>query len=286
MKHRNQPYRYLLLVRWAIIASILVTMISFNIIMAESNINTKDEKGRTFLMVALQDKADMTEIISLLDQGADIHARNTYEATPLFFAVFHSKQAIIELLKRGADINARDDENTTPLMYVTTFARTANAELIHTLLDAGADIHAQDKLGKTALFFAASRSKETVQILLDAGANPNIQDIDGKTPLMEAVNAYHQKLSYEENLQLKKEITHLLINYRADITLKDKEYRNIADNARVKYYRTVSDWVDEGSELTDEEEARANAEIEILRLFAEYIKQLYEKHTGTVLPPL
>ncbi len=238
---------------YAIAIIMLMVIVSIAISNAETIDEPRDEKERTPLMVALRSKADMVEIISLLDRGADINARNINGFTPLMYAAFHHHETVAELLKRGADI------------------------------------HAKDVWGRTALFFAASSSKTALQILLDAGADPNSQDVDGKTALMEVLNIYHKDLPYEEILQLRKEHIQLLIDYGADISLKDKEGHNISDNAIFKYYNNADNLGgtndEEDSYQTDEEIAEIKADIEKHRLFTEYIKQLYEKHTGTVLPP-
>jgi len=49
----------------------------------------------------------------LLDQGADVNAREQFGQTPLTEAAFHGNIAVIkELLLRGADVNAIADEGT------------------------------------------------------------------------------------------------------------------------------------------------------------------------------
>ena len=55
----------------------------------------------------------------LVDNGADVNARDKYEHTPLHYA---SKKASADVIKvlvdAGADISARDDEEKTPLHKV------------------------------------------------------------------------------------------------------------------------------------------------------------------------
>ncbi len=238
-------------IRYAI--AMMMIIVSIAISNAETIDEPRDEKERTPLMIALRDKADMAEVISLLDQGADINAKN---------------------------ING-----FTPLMYASNFA---NAETVQFILDNGADIHAKDVWGRTALFFATSSSKTALQILLDAGADPNIQDVDGKTALMEVLNIYDKDLPYEEIVQLRKERVQLLIDYGADITLKDKDGLNIVDHARFKYYHAAGQQNvanEEGyDDWTDEEKTEIEEYLDILLLSLLDIEQLYEKHTGTPPP--
>ena len=54
--------------------------------------------------------------MDLVDRGADIHARDVYERTPLHKAcIYGSMEVAMALVDRGADIHARDVEQWTPL---------------------------------------------------------------------------------------------------------------------------------------------------------------------------
>merc|ERR1712023_385047 len=82
-------------------------------------------------------------IMALLDKGADIHARDEYQNTPLHRACMNGNiEVIMALLDRGADIHARKKDQNTPL-HVACYH--GNIEVIMALLDRGADILAIDK---------------------------------------------------------------------------------------------------------------------------------------------
>ena len=121
--------------------------------------------------------------ISLLNQGADIHAKDKDGWTPLHSAAKENASATAEvLLNQGADIHAKDKFGWTPLHLAATKENaSATAEV---LLNQGADIHAKDKFGWTPLHSAASNnSYETAKLLLNKGANVNAKDNNGWTPL-------------------------------------------------------------------------------------------------------
>ena len=97
----------------------------------------------------------------------------------------------IALLNQGADIHAKDKFGWTPL-HLAAAKENASAT-VEVLLSQGADIHAKDKFGWTPLHSAASNNTyETAEILLNKGANVNATDNHGWTPLYWAArkNAY------------------------------------------------------------------------------------------------
>ncbi len=97
----------------------------------------------------------------------------------------------ISLLNQGADIHAKDKFGWTPL-HLAAAKENASAT-VEVLLNQGADIHAKDKFGWTPLHSAASNNTyETAEILLNKGANVNAKDNHGWTPLYWAArkNAY------------------------------------------------------------------------------------------------
>lgn len=110
----------------------------------------------------------------LVEQGADIHARDQYERTPL-----HAQAAAVSgnaglLLELGADPNARDYQQETPLHAAAGSYRT---KAVRELVARGADVQAESKRGNTPLAKALinSRNRDIVSlaeiagILLDAG---------------------------------------------------------------------------------------------------------------------
>lgn len=103
------------------------------------------------------------EIVKLLvENGADVNAKNKKELTPLMEAVKVKNPAYaIYLVEKGANINDQESsEGKTPLIFAAMFDRV---ELIKFLLEKGADKTLRTKDGQTALDFATS---EEARILL------------------------------------------------------------------------------------------------------------------------
>lgn len=84
----------------------------------------------------------------LIDQGADLEAKDTYGRTPLHNRAASGRGQIGALLARGGDVHARDNEGDTPLHKA---ARFANAEGVRQLLERGADKTAVNAYGRTPL---------------------------------------------------------------------------------------------------------------------------------------
>ena len=93
------------------------------------------------------------------------------------------------LLDEGADIEAKDGFGRTPLFYAS------KRKVLSLLLSRGANANVRDNTGKTALHRLLSASswgfldKTSVRALVLAGANVNATDQSGKTPLWMFINA-------------------------------------------------------------------------------------------------
>lgn len=100
-------------------------------------------------LIAAVESGEKTEVIKLLDRGADVNARYGNGETPLFWAAVFGKPRIMELLiERGADVNARDKYGRTPLMLA---AWNDQIEAVKILTKNGADVNARDGQGRTVL---------------------------------------------------------------------------------------------------------------------------------------
>jgi uncharacterized protein len=122
-----------------------------------------------------------TEVVKLLlEDGADINARDSEGNTAISGAAYYMHADIVDLLlTRGADINVKDMDGNTLLMNA---AGNGRLEVVKFLLSKGADVNVQDDNGTTALMFAAGfRHREIMQVLLDHGVNPMLKDKKGRT---------------------------------------------------------------------------------------------------------
>ncbi len=120
---------------------------------------------------------DHREIAALLIRaGTDVDAATDLGVTPLWAACENGSPALVEiLLAAGADPNVALPFGETPLM---TAARTGNADVVGQLLAAGADVDAATGAGaygaQTALMWAvAQRHAAVVEVLLAHGADVN-----------------------------------------------------------------------------------------------------------------
>ena len=127
----------------------------------------------------------------LLDHGANPNLADPDGFTPLHFAVTneHGEEIVPVLLKAGADVHARNSENMTPLMILKfvfiEFKEYARGQrLLEMLIRAGADINAQDSHGFALLHDAAGNDNAALaRAALALGARRDIPNADGDTPL-------------------------------------------------------------------------------------------------------
>ena len=128
---------------------------------------------------------DIKKAQSLLEQGADVNARDTdhYE-TSLILATRFVEVAMVQiLLDAKADVDARDDWGRTALFYASV-----KSEVFGRLIKAGADIHARDEQGDTILSRKVSESPSLNEIeeLLQLGIDPRVRNADEQTALDKA----------------------------------------------------------------------------------------------------
>ena len=132
--------------------------------------------------------ANPVTVSNCLDAGANIHARNEDEETPLHIAAQSNPNpaVIAVLVDAGADVHARDNIGATPLHNVAKYSDSPS--VVTVLVDAGSDVHARDNAEYTPLHDAAQSNPNPAVItaLLAAGANPLALDYSGDTPLQKA----------------------------------------------------------------------------------------------------
>jgi ankyrin repeat protein len=76
----------------------------------------RPDNNKTILMYAVW-VGNEAAVTHLLDQGADVNARDAEGITPLMLAIFRDETPIaLELIRRGADVNATADDGATPLL--------------------------------------------------------------------------------------------------------------------------------------------------------------------------
>lgn len=146
----------------------------------------------------------------LLENGADIEARNPSNGTPLICAAEGNYEATVELLlKSGANVNAEDQFGWKPLHRV--MVNRGGEGVAQMLLTHGANINARCSYLKSPLHHAIEKGNDSmVSFLLAAGADYEARDIAERTPLHTAIE------SRLENM------VHILLEAGADADSRDK----------------------------------------------------------------
>jgi len=183
------------------------------------------------------------EVLELcLMRGFDIDAQDHYKNSPSWIALSHQRSEVLNhLLENGADadqtnklgwtllhqaaaeghvtmldiiihhtknINVKNTHGETPIHLATSHGRSGCVKL---LIKAGANINEVDKQLRTPLHYAAMFDKdEIIPILCENGADVDAKDYMKLSPI------HHAKKSI---------ITTLLIQWRADINITEKELR-------------------------------------------------------------
>ncbi|MGD9643644.1 MAG: ankyrin repeat domain-containing protein [Elusimicrobiales bacterium] len=135
-----------------------------------------DGSWTPLMMAVMQDDIEITDI--LLDNKADVYARNKALQTPLHLAARWGKErSMARLIKRGLSMELRDELGWTPLMWAAMRGKAGAAEQ---LLKAGALPNPVDSDGNTALILAAWRGHSAVaSLLLAHGADLHARTRDG-----------------------------------------------------------------------------------------------------------
>lgn len=169
------------------VASLIGFAVLFLSCQAGAEINTDD------LLTAAQ-TGNIKAARVLLDEGADINAKNSHGMTALMFAAMRDEEGLLEfLLDKGADVNATDNNGVTALMKGVMSA--VGPDMVRLLLDKNADINAMDKNGRAAMYWALKIYRPAVtETLLAGGVDVNMKYKEGVTALMMAAGQGYEEV--------------------------------------------------------------------------------------------
>jgi len=180
-----------------------------------ADIESRENYGRTPLILCARERGGPTTIKVLLEAGADVNARDKFQASSLDLAAWRGKKDVVDiLLDAGADIPSGGREARYLFSEAAshglsrlfdavakaggdpTFKLSNGGTLLHSaasgdsikileiLIAKGLDINLRDNYGWTPLHYAARDGRvENVERLITEGADINIRSIMGQTPL-------------------------------------------------------------------------------------------------------
>ena len=166
------------------------TKISTFIKQSTFDINTKDNEGRSLLLIATNHQYyEMTKL--LVKNGADVNKQAKNKDSAFLYAGATGQTELVKIfLQYGARFDIYNRYNGTALIpacerghieTVRLLANTKNFPIDHV-----------NRLGWTGLMEAvilgdgSTKYQQIIQILKAAGANMHIPDLDGTTPLQHA----------------------------------------------------------------------------------------------------
>ncbi|WP_342223953.1 ankyrin repeat domain-containing protein [Spiroplasma endosymbiont of Asaphidion curtum] len=165
-----------------------------NNIDVDNIINNQPEINNNYLLVKF-----------LIENGANINARNNDRDTPLHSAARNGNFEIVELLlKHGADVNAITKDGRTPLHYAT---QEGHIDIVKLLIEHKADVNIPDKNGFTPLHMATIIGHTKIVNLLKEFNRLNELKTKAKTPKKQ--NEYKDKIKKLLKIELSDVITTL-----------------------------------------------------------------------------
>ncbi len=206
-----------------------------------ADVDARDADGRTPLYQAANFNDDPGMIQLLVDAGADTEAKSMmFGRTPLHQAVQFGSAPVVEaLLDQGANIEAEDDRGSRPLDMVLF---NDSLEMVELLLARGADPNAKPYL----LSAARSGNPGLARLLLDNGGNTEFINAAGETALHHA--AMNDFL----------EVVRVLLDRGADIEARDDVIRRTAllYAAQSASLELVTLLLDRGAEINIQDDTR------------------------------
>lgn len=145
-----------------------------------ADINARNKEGVTPLAIAIQ-KGDAVTSKLLSARGADIHTQNTHGQSPLTLAL-SSDVAMTEAVVNAQNVLSQNSDGNTPLhVAIITDASLAKIQYIVSLMD---DVNTRNRNGNSALFLATLKNRQKVgEMLLAKNADIFSTNTNNNSPL-------------------------------------------------------------------------------------------------------
>ncbi len=144
------------------------------------------------LFTACDSAKEGKTIISLVEQGADVHEVDSFGLTPLMrAALFNSSAQVIKaLIECGSDVGRREPQYKSTALQLAS-NHNPHPQIIEALVEAGSDIYDVNYLGETALIMAVNSQNATkvISALIRSGSDVNAKDYQDRTALYYAKSA-------------------------------------------------------------------------------------------------
>ncbi|MBN2535994.1 MAG: ankyrin repeat domain-containing protein [Spirochaetales bacterium] len=180
------------------------------LIKAGADMNYQGYKKRTPLMLSAEKGHSETARL-FIENKADITLKDEQQRTTLHAAAAGGLDWLVEyLIQKGIDVNSGDSYGGIPLGEALLTRKYTTAKR---LIEFGSDVNKKGLGGNTPLYYAcnAGADADTILVLLKNGADPN-----RKTESYNKETVLHRAAEYGFL-----EITQYLIEYRADLEIKD-----------------------------------------------------------------
>lgn len=155
-------------------------------VIIESNVQSRDSRGRTPLHIAVMYKADPVILNYLITLRADINARDKNGDTPIHIAVRNNDRSLGEiLLAHGADVFTPNVSGESALKDALIKMGGRQEWVLNSNV-----IKSSDGAGNTPLHLAAEwQLPQVVSFIVEKGGDINAKNANGETALFNAVKA-------------------------------------------------------------------------------------------------
>lgn len=145
-----------------------------------ASIATRDDLGRSLVLLATLDDGDLELVRWLHAKGAALDVPDSGGRTALSFAAEAGRLDIARyLVENGATVDRPDMQQRTALFHA---ALGDHPDVVAFLLDRRAALNARDQFGDTPLIVACAKGNaKAAELLLRRGADPALEDQEGRT---------------------------------------------------------------------------------------------------------